>query len=334
MATKIIQSSDGPNGSGNGVPSLVDLPENVPAWFSARRERQAPTAPEGEKEVIDSKEAVDPFAAIAAAEEKAKSKVPNPPSKPEKKKTDALSADGTSLKDEPQVWLSKQGMIGIATSLVVHAVILLILAFILVSQVTTREVSSLWGTIGDNEEFAADLIMDSQLSNDSLDSGEAAPLQMSDLSQAMDAMGPEGEISESMKVGTGGKGEGGEGDSGEGTSMGVANLKVPGHAQTKGSFSAWADPRDPLPGQDYFVVIQVRLPKTVTKYRGSDISGSVTGTDGYKQPIRFKGNVVLPVEDGAVQIKVPVPGTREFVRDVIKVESKLLKEKQTFEIEF
>ena len=333
MAARIIQSSDGPNSSVNGIPSLVDPPENVPAWFSARRERQPPAGNDGVKELADPKEAVDPFVAIAAAAERAKSKGSPSPTKPEKQEQKIPSTVPFPPTEGLQVWLSRQGLIGIATSLAVHAVILLILACFLVSQVTTREVSSLWGTNGDNEEFAADLIMDTELSGDSLDSGESAPLQMSDLTQAMDSLGPQGEISESMRVGLGGKGNG-EGDSGDGASMGVANLKVPGHAQTKGSFSAWADPRDPQPGQDYFVVIQIRLPKTVTKYRGSDVSGNVIGTDGYKQPIRFKGNVDFPVADGAVEIRVPVPGTREFVRDVIRVESKLLKEKQTFEIEF
>ena len=58
------------------------------------------------------------------------------------------------------------------------------------------------------------------------------------------------------------------------------------------------------------------------------------GTDGYKQPIHFEPTVQLDVEEGAVEIRITVPGAAQKVRDTIRVESKLLREKQTFEIEF
>lgn len=328
MATNIIQSSDGSHSSGKGLPSLVDSTEDAPAWFAARRERKTGATGAGQVLPTDSirantATAVPPMPPIPLAVDDTES---------QKKRPSAI--ESLSLHEGFHQWLSKQGLIGLATSLAIHAIILLILACFLVAQVKTREISSLWGTNGNPDEFAADIILDSELSGETLDSGEAAPLQMTDLSDAMNSLTNQGDIAESMRVGMGGQGTSGEGDSGDGTSMGVGNLKVPGHAQTKGSFSAWADPRDPKPGEDYFVVIQVRLPKAVTKYKGSDISGNVIGTDGYKQPIRLKSNAVLPVEEGAVRIRIPVPGARQLVRDTIRVESKLLKEKQTFEIEF
>ena len=87
-------------------------------------------------------------------------------------------------------------------------------------------------------------------------------------------------------------------------------------------------------GEDYDIVIQVKLPPNVTKYRGSDISGNVIGTDSYRQAIRLKASELLPVVDGVVQIRIHVPGGGRLVRDTIRVESKILREKQTFEIEF
>ena len=230
-------------------------------------------------------------------------------------------------------WISNQGMIGIGFSLLVHTLALLILACIYVSQVRKVDEVSLWGTAGNSDEVT-DTVIETDLPGD-IDAGESAPLQMTNVSEALDSIGPMGVVAESTRVGGLGGGNGhGRGESGDGSGMGVAGPKVPGHAQTKGSFSAWPDPRDPKPGEDYFIVIQIRLPKNITKYRGSDVSGNVIGTDGYRQAIRFKANETLDVEEGAVQMRIFVPGAARLIRDTIRVESKILKEKQTFEIEF
>ncbi|WP_373649915.1 hypothetical protein [Schlesneria sp. DSM 10557] len=327
MAGETIQSSDGPQRPEKGTPSLADPPENVPAWFSTRRDQKM-REDKGKQVPSHDSGSIPPLGATVL-----KPVIPPLPGQRVNPKTAIVKVDKPSKDQEETHWISKQGLIGIVTSLGIHAVILVILACILVSQVTTQEVSSIFGTNGTGDEFAADVILETEVAGEGAEAGEAAPLQTSDLSKVLDSIGKQGDIAESMRVGLGGQGEGGEGE-GDGNSVGVPNVRVPGYAQTKGSFSAWADPKDPKPGEDYFVVIQVRLPSNVTKYRGSDVSGNVIGTDGYKQPIRLKSNVMLPVEDGAVQIRIPVPGARQLVRDTIRVESKLLKEKQTFEIEF
>ena len=55
-------------------------------------------------------------------------------------------------------------------------------------------------------------------------------------------------------------------------------LKVPasGLAVTKGSFTAFTIPAQPKPRESYKIVIEVRLPENVRKYRVSDLSGEVT----------------------------------------------------------
>ena len=304
-----------------GEPSTLDTQgADVPAWLVTRRAR-----------VSASSSAPAPSNSLPS--------IPGTPHLPLTKPKTPLPSfavlTGAKEKETPpqdrlNEWFSKQGMIGVAVSLLVHTLVLLILAFLLVSQVSREEISTIFGMQGNSDELTADLILDSELPGDQ---GESAPLETTDVSQKLDALGVQSDFAESMHVGLGGKGTG-DGDSGDGSGLGVGALKVPGHAQTKGSFSTWSDPRDPKPGQDYDIVIQVKLPGNVTKFRGSDISGNVIGTDGYRQTIRFKPNEILPIEGGIIRIRIPVPGAGRLVRDTIRVESKLLKERQTFEIEF
>jgi len=124
----------------------------------------------------------------------------------------------------------------------------------------------------------------------------------------------------------------------------------------KGSFSVWTVPKDPLPEQEYKIVIQVRLPELVRRYRAMDLSGEVEGSDGYRQQIpwdpKWKGRTdvaltirdgrlvplrkggFLPVRDRITQLVIRVPPAKRLVRDRIKIRSKLLKEQQLLEIVF
>ena len=56
--------------------------------------------------------------------------------------------------------------------------------------------------------------------------------------------------------------------------------------------------------------------------------------DGYKQVIRFKPTDVVEIKDGVVQFQIPVPGAKQLVKDTIRIESKLLKEKQVIHLVF
>ena len=142
---------------------------------------------------------------------------------------------------------------------------------------------------------------------------------------------------------------------GRGTGVADINLRLPkgGKAVTRGSFTAWTIPEDPLPGQQYRIVIQVKLPPRLKRYRLSDLAGRVVGTDRYRQELPVddekpsmtrvmrRGQLVvvrrselLPIRDNTVELIVFIPGADNLVRDTIHIESKILKEKQTLEIVF
>jgi hypothetical protein len=151
---------------------------------------------------------------------------------------------------------------------------------------------------------------------------------------------------------------------------GMATL-VPENAVTAGSFTAFTTPTfnaafpkrfgmaEPQPGdapqprQPYYITIQIKVPGDRKTYPLSDLSGTVMGTDGWRQSFPFDrfrsrasvfvmtkdGRLVRPsntlrVVDGVVQIVVVVPGAVALVKDVIQVESKLLEEAQTLELVF
>ncbi len=325
MPAAIGETNQAPQDLRDAAQTPVDPNAEVPAWLAARRERPAEvaTASEEKSPAGPAQSLTPPIPPIS------KRKVPKPIIT-----VSAVPAEVPStMHGRMKRWISNQGMIGIGVSLLVHTLALLILAFLFVGQARKLDEVSLWGTAGNSDEVS-DTVIETDMPGD-IDAGESAPLQMTNVSEALDSIGPHGIVAESMRVGGLGGGNGhGQGESGDGSGMGVAGPKVPGHAQTKGSFSAWPDPRDPKPGEDYFIVIQIRLPKNITKYRGSDVSGNVIGTDGYRQAIRFKTNETLDVEEGAVRMRIFVPGAARLIRDTVRVESKILKEKQTFEIEF
>ena len=311
---------------GEESPLEVDPSVPVPPWLVAHRERQAKAAAERPRSPAEPEPSVPPKVSPAAARTKPKLKLDLPAIVEATKPADEADDDRHWLVR----WISRHSTISILVSLAVHAVVLATLAFIYISQVTFQDTINLWGVVGENEEVGSEMVIDTALP---IDAGESAPLQMTDVSKSLESMGSGSSVPEMVRVGMGGKGSGG-GEGGNGTSMGVPSLKIPGHAQTKGSFSAWTDPRDPKPNENYSIVIQMRLPTNVKKFRGSDLSGLVTGTDRYRQEIRFKSTDQFPVENGVVELRIVVPGGALRVRDTIRIESKLLREKQTFEIEF
>ena len=330
MASMPITAVQSNEAMDDGPSSISNAAADVPAWMVVRRERQTGTEA---VEAVGSAEppeipltfAVPPKIPTGRIRSKPKAVVPVVTVEVEKKFED------TSFRRVLSQWFSRQTMIGMGVSLMFHTIVLLCLAFFIISHVSHREELSLYG-VSENGEVGGDFLLDTSLPNDA---GEAAPLQMMEMGQVIDALDPAKQVAQATHTGLGGKGKS-EGESGEGTGMGVGSLKIPGHAQTKGSFSAWPDPRDPKPNQNYYIVIQIRLPRAASakKYRGSDLSGLVVGTDEYRQKIRFKSDERFTIEDGAVEVRILVPGGAQRVRDTVNIESKLLKEKQTFEIEF
>ena len=128
-----------------------------------------------------------------------------------------------------------------------------------------------------------------------------------------------------------------DGDEGPAGDIG-GGIALPPQALKKGSFAVWTEPRDPIPKEPYYIIIDVdisTLDKEFKSYPKRDLSGSVIGTDNYEQDFggrRERGN--LPIVNDHVRMKVLVPGAAELVRDTIKVKSNLLNEEQTITIVF
>lgn len=221
-------------------------------------------------------------------------------------------------------------MAGLLVSLTVHTVLLSVLAVLYVSTATERGVVDLFGMWDQPSNELGDIELGAPMPDPGQD---AAPLEFPDVSHMVSKEVADFNPGESLRGAVGGKGSGSGSGDGDGTGMALPAVNIPKYAVTKGSFSVWTDPKDPVPGISYEIVIQFRLPANIKKYRGSDLSGIVIGTDKYRQPIQL-GNRTFPVEDGSVQVRVRVPGADRLVRDTIRVESKLLREKQEIEIEF
>ncbi len=132
-------------------------------------------------------------------------------------------------------------------------------------------------------------------------------------------------------------------------------FRVPesGLAVTKGSFTAWTDPAHPKPGDFYQIIIEMRLPDRLTRYRLSDLSGRVVGTDGYTQRLPFdarkanaarvtggaepetvKRNTVVELSGNKLQLAIKVPGARRLVKDRIDIKSRRLREEQNITLIF
>lgn len=227
---------------------------------------------------------------------------------------------------------------GLCISLAVHATLMLVLSFLVFRHANQRppEFEGVFGEPGD--ETILDLPAGPR-GDGELGGGEKTiempPL--TDFAASADLMQAASErmlgALEGKGGGSGGEGAGAGGGGGGLGSMGQ-NIRVPAYAITRGSFSVWTDPKDPVPRRPYDIIIQVQLPKSVTQYRLRDLSGDVHGTDGYYKAIKFKTSDRKGVKDGAVQIAVPIPGAAQLIKDTIRIRSELLNEEQTITIEF
>jgi hypothetical protein len=249
----------------------------------------------------------------------------------------AVAADTTAPADSVQPlleylnqvrwWWNQSFGWGVAASAALHVVLVVVLSLIVLRGNLRPE----WGVLSrfNTESGDADLELplDSHLD---LDLASAPPLEFTSVAPTDGLEQVLLGASDRILGAIDGQKEGdGQGDG----SIGM-NVRPPSTAVTKGSFTVWTDPEDPNPGQNYDIVIQVKLPSSVKTYRLRDLEGNVRGTDRYFKAIQYPSTERRTVQDGVVQVRVQIPGAAVLVRDTIKIRSQLLKEEQTIEIVF
>lgn len=252
-------------------------------------------------------------------------------SRPKKRNRSQVSAPGTARNKEKLTWNKKlkrwlAGFVatGLGISLLLHLLLLLGFSFYVFQNDLGNEfvLSSNMAPGDELLEFEeiVDVSLDVPEASKSPDHANLMTSQPTDLVAIPSFLNSEskGEVGESFgfRVPTGGK------------------------AVSKGSFTAWTVPHDPKPRQDYLLVIQIKLPEKIKRYRQEDLSGFLTGDDGYRTPIgdykgsKFKKKYYGKFDMKAKQFVFRVPGGAEKVKDIIKIESKVLREKQQLEIVF
>tara|TARA_R110002095_G_scaffold210856_1_gene198394 strand:- start:897 stop:1892 length:996 start_codon:yes stop_codon:yes gene_type:complete len=261
-----------------------------------------------------------------------------------------------SFKEKAILWLASFMVTGYLVSFLFHTTILTIMAIVIVGGIQGSGDISTLVSLDDKDNFALSGPLDTRIEEEA--GGKTTEFNVMQPVKTVtgenESTLKEIEADVSMHLG---KGEGEEDGDGKGSGGGEFKLKPMGNAVTVGSFTAWTVPKDPDLNEDYLIIIQVKLPYNYnsTRYRASDLSGLVLGTDDHRQAIPWdarwpnstftpnangeirpvsKGDY-LPLKNRVAQLIVKVPGSKiPATRDTIKIESKVLKEKSTLEIVF
>ncbi|MCA9015514.1 MAG: hypothetical protein KDA77_09320 [Planctomycetaceae bacterium] len=267
-----------------------------------------------------------------------------------------VEAPTLSPKEKILIWLASFMATGYLVSFLFHSTILTIMAIVIVGGIQGNDDFSTLASLDDKDSFALNGPLDTRIEEEA--GGKTTEFN---IMQPVNTMTAENELTlkeiEADVSAHLGKGEGEENGDGKGNGGGEFKFKPMGNAVTVGSFTAWTIPKDPDLNEDYLIIIQVKLPYNYksTRYRASDLSGLVVGTDDHRQAIpwdvrwpnsTFTSNAngevrpvtpkdYLPVKNRISQLIVKVPGSKiPATRDTIKLESKVLKEKHTLEIVF
>lgn len=239
----------------------------------------------------------------------------------------------------PGAWQNAKGR-GVTGSALLHLMLFGLLATMMISEPAIREPApfleaSLLKPGGDQLEtgLATDFSLSGGASSENLHQSMHAPeLAESWLDPDLVVPDLQSEGSRATESGTGTV-------PGLGVGLGNSRRRKPAgkNAVQRGSFTAWTEPEDPVPGENYLIVIEVRLPDKVLRFPRADLSGLVIGTDGWRQ--RLPGQTdryhqFLPVEDHVTQIEIEVPGAGRRVQDTIQIRSRMLKEEQVLKIVF
>jgi hypothetical protein len=244
-------------------------------------------------------------------------------------------------------WLIGKEARSLVTSLAFHILLLICLSLIFFAQVGENQaISMIMG-----EENALPTLEEVDLSFETTGGEVTTAPQLQKIERESAESVLQNDLDKILDFAGTGEGTGG----GEGFGM-AFKMPTGGKAVTKGSFTAWTVPKDPRPGQDYKIVIQIQVPETIKRYRVADLSGRVIGTDKYTLDIPYeiqfnrygtkiqktrtgdldfvrKGDYARVV-DNQVQVIVNVEGAKQLVQDTIEVKSRMLKEDQKLEIVF
>lgn len=264
----------------------------------------------------------------------------------------------------------KSGWIAMAFSLAVHAFLLAILAVLVVqgASITSDQDVVIDGNLGGgggNAGLGDPVSLDLQPLLPAAGETPSTAMTTVDAIAAAATRGhPFGSANGAPETGLGG----GSG-SGFGGGDGDGFLRLPRGAVTAGSFAAWTVPQgldnsgrrinerggrpgepgeSPLQKEVYWIVIRIKLPANRATYSLSDLSGSVRGTDKYRQEIpngvyilTDDGRLEKPSRTGKLDVKnrsidlvMRVPGADHLVKDTIELKSKLLNETQRLTLEF
>lgn len=273
------------------------------------------------------------------------------------KRTGTASAGGcpppeaeVPWRERARQWLVDSGTVGYAFSFLFHAVALALCSVVLVEGMVGDDQFSTFLSEADQSEAADfDQLLDTRIEMAENKQDATNLPQLKQIDPPDTQLPPldltarlQSDVSDAL-----------QGDIGEGDGTRFA-LPPGGNAVTKGSFTAWTVPEDPTPDRYYLIVIQIKLPAQVLKYRSSDLQGLVRGTDRYEQiipwdsrcpancmipgpdghPVQLRRNGRLPVKDGVAQIVIAVPPGEKLVRDTIRIKSRMLNEEQTLQIVF
>ncbi len=260
-----------------------------------------------------------------------------------------------SLKQKIIIWLASFTATGYLISLLFHSTVLTLMAITIVGGMKGDDDISTLASLEEDQNFSLNGPLDTRIKDAG---GKTTEFN---IMQPVKTMTGENEntveeIQDDFSAHIG-KGTGDSEGDGSGDGGGDFKLKPMGNAVTVGSFTAWTVPKDPDLNEDYLIIIQVKLPASYksTRYRASDLSGLVLGTDDHRQAIPWdsrwlnstftpntageirpvnKGDY-LPLKNRVAQLIVKVPGSKiPATRDTIKIKSRVLKENQTLEIVF
>jgi hypothetical protein len=282
------------------------------------------------------------------------------------KERDSSTQSGTDSKEVEEPTLSPKERImlclasfmatGYLVSFLFHSTLLTVMAIVIVGGIQGNDDFSTLASLDDEDSFALNGPLDTRIEEEA--GGKTTEFNVLQPVKTMTGENEstlkeiEADVSAHL-----GKGEGEADGDGTGAGGGEFKFKPMGNAVTVGSFTAWTVPKDPDLNEDYLIIIQVKLPYTYksSRYRASDLSGLVVGTDNHRQAIpwdvrwpnsTFTSNAngeirpvakkdYLPVKNRVSQLIVKVPGSKiPATRDTIKLQSKVLKEKHTLEIIF